>query len=173
MKHISRIHRVKYICLFSLIVAFNNFISCKVNNQLLSKENTFSTTLERSYKLHSVVDPNLLRRMLKECNSNNIQFYEENSKFYMFYKWEDKIILHTSSSINNLLFHVEDPGVAFFEGKIIFVVDYAYDNKIFRDRGNDSIVVLHSYNNDNDSFCFFDTLYNFTSAKKLDLSGIH
>ena len=38
MKRISHIHRVKYICLFFLIIMLNYFISCKVSTKMSSKE---------------------------------------------------------------------------------------------------------------------------------------
>jgi|GEM_PF-6298224 len=172
MKRISHIHRVKYICLFFLIIMLNYFISCKVSTKMSSKENVSTSTQKGIYKLHSVTDSQLLRRIINECDYNHIQFYGQKSKYIMYYKSKERIILHTSPSINNLLFHVENPGVVIFEDKIIFVVEYAYDNNIFQVQGNDSIVILHNYNNDNESFCFFDTLYNFISAKKLEISEV-
>lgn len=157
---------IKYFLVVIATVFF--FCSCKMNlNSILVNKN-----LVRKKKvtmgLEVVVNPEQLKSMLKVCDDAHFKFYEEKCKYVEYIKRSNGITLSVSSPLDIIIFR-GDHNICFFEDRIIFIDKNPHDDNIFKPQERDTTLELYYYDNQNTTFCYFDSLYNMENEEKLEL----
>ncbi len=159
--------------LYIIIVGFImiSIISCKSYNEVQYAE-FYQKCPKDTFELYFVSNPNLFRKLLSICEAKHEEFWDEKVCYVEFIANRDEIIMHLSSCLKPLGINYYPiyfrPGVAFFDGKLIYVDKYFIDNDIFSSMNKDTILASTQTAHFSETNCYFDSLYNFKKAEKFE-----